>query len=52
MSGRNLLLVEDDRNERDVALRALDRAGLGATVAVARDGQEALEALGLEPPVK
>ncbi len=51
MSGtRNILLVEDDRNERDVALRALDRAGLGATVSIACDGQEALEALGLEMP--
>jgi CheY-like chemotaxis protein len=49
VSGRPaLLLVEDDRNELDVALRAIDRAGLGGPVVVARDGVEALEALGLE----
>jgi len=49
MSGRPaLLLVEDDRDEVDVALRALERAGLDAPVDVARDGLEALEALGLE----
>lgn len=45
----DILLVEDDRNERDVALRALERAGWGdASVEVAKDGQEALEVLGLE----
>jgi CheY-like chemotaxis protein len=44
----SILLVEDDRDEVDVALRALDHAGLDAPVAVARDGLEALEALGLE----
>jgi CheY-like chemotaxis protein len=43
-----LLLVEDDRNEVDVALRALARAGVEAPVEVARDGLQALEALGLE----
>jgi len=43
-----LLLVEDDRDEVDVALRALERAGLAAPVDVARDGLEALRALGLE----
>ncbi len=44
-----ILLVEDDRNERDVALRALERAGWGdAAVEIAKDGREALEALGLE----
>ena len=49
MSGRPaILLVDDDRNEIDVVLRALARAGLDAPVAVARDGVEALEALGLE----
>lgn len=44
----DILLVEDDRDELAVALRALDRAELDASVAVARDGLEALEALGLE----
>lgn len=43
-----ILLVEDDRDEVDVALRALRRVGLAASVEIARDGQEALEALGLE----
>lgn len=43
-----VLLVEDDRNEVDVVLRALDRNGVDASVQVARDGVEALEALGLE----
>jgi two-component system response regulator len=48
VSGRSaLLLVEDDRNEIDVALRAFDRAGLAGPIEVARDGVEALEALGL-----
>jgi len=44
-----VLLVEDDRDEVDVALRALERAGLDVPVCVARDGLEALETLGLEP---
>jgi len=49
VSGRPVvLIVEDDRDEVDVALRALDRAGIDAPIAVARDGVEALEALGLE----
>jgi len=43
-----ILLVEDDRDEVDVALRALDLAGVDAPVEVAHDGVEALEALGLE----
>jgi CheY-like chemotaxis protein len=44
-----ILLVEDDRNEVDVALRALDRAGLDVPVEIASDGMEALEVLGLDP---
>jgi two-component system response regulator len=43
-----ILLVDDDGDEMAVALRALDRAGVDVPVAVARDGLEALEALGLE----
>jgi CheY-like chemotaxis protein len=46
--GSAILLVEDDRDELDVALRALHQAGLDAPVAVARDGVEALEALGID----
>jgi CheY-like chemotaxis protein len=49
MRSSTLLLVEDDRNAVDVALRALRRAGLEVEVQVAADGLEALEALGLEP---
>ena len=49
MVSPELLLVEDDRDEVAVALRALERSGLEASVGVARDGLEALEALGLEP---
>jgi len=49
MRGRpTVLIVEDDRDEVDVALRALDRAGVEASVSVARDGFDALEQLGLE----
>jgi two-component system response regulator len=44
-----VLLVEDNHDEVNVALRALDRAGIDQTVEVASDGLEALEALGLEP---
>ena len=48
--GGSILLVEDDRNEADVAIRAIRRSGVDAPVRVARDGQAALEALGLEGP--
>lgn len=48
MSAAAILLVEDDRDEVDVALRALRRAGVAAPVEVVRDGVEALEALGIE----
>jgi CheY-like chemotaxis protein len=44
-----ILLVDDDPYEVDVALRALDRAGVDVTVAVASDGLEGLEVLGIEP---
>ncbi len=43
-----ILFVEDNRDELDVALRALRRAGVHAPLMVARDGQEALEFLGIE----
>lgn len=49
MSGRPaVLLVEDDRDEVEVALRAVGRSGVDARIRVARDGYEALETLGLE----
>ena len=43
-----ILLVDDNPDEIDVAVRALRRRGLGEAVDVAHDGQEALEALGIE----
>jgi two-component system response regulator len=45
-----LLLIEDDRDYVDVIVRALRKAGLGVEFRVARDGQEALDALGLDAP--
>jgi len=44
-----ILLVEDNRDDADVALRAIRQAGVDAPVEVARDGLRALELLGLEP---
>jgi two-component system response regulator len=43
-----LLLIEDDRDHLDVTMRALRRAGIAAELQVVRDGQAALDALGLE----
>jgi len=43
-----ILLVEDDDNDVAVALRAFRRAELGDAVQVVRDGQAALEVLGLD----
>jgi two-component system response regulator len=40
-----LLLVEDDANDLAVAVRALERAGFGDRLVVARDGAEALALL-------
>ena len=48
MSQVAILLVEDDADEVNVALRALHRAGVDAPVTVVNDGVEALAALGLE----
>lgn len=44
-----VLLVDDDRNDIDIALRAVRREDLGVEVTVANGGGEALQALGLEP---
>jgi CheY-like chemotaxis protein len=44
----DILLIDDDRNDVDVALRAVRRANLGLEVAVANGGGEALEMLGIE----
>lgn len=51
MNEAAILLVEDDRDEVNVVLRALSRAGMDVPVAVANDGLEALEVLGLESAV-
>ena len=48
MQGKTVLIVEDDRNELDVAVRALRRAEMNLEIEIARDGQEALECLGIE----
>lgn len=49
MSSTNtILLVDDDRNDIDVALRAARRAQLGIEIAVFHDGRQALEALGID----
>lgn len=45
--GDPILLVEDDATDVTVALRAFRKHGLGEQVVVARDGQEALDYLGL-----
>jgi len=45
----DLLIVEDDSNDLELALRVLGQLGLAAHVQVARDGAEALRAL-LPPP--
>jgi two-component system, response regulator len=44
-----ILLVDDNRDDVDVALRAVRREQIGVEIYVAHDGLEALEALGLEP---
>jgi two-component system response regulator len=48
MHGKTVLIVEDDSDELDVAVRALRRAGMNLEVEIARDGQQALECLGIE----
>jgi CheY-like chemotaxis protein len=45
MQERRILVVEDDANDAELTLRALDRLELGSKVDIARDGQEALEYL-------
>lgn len=51
MSSPVLLLIEDDVDHVDVITRALRKAGVTANVQVVRDGQEALDALGLDGSV-
>jgi two-component system response regulator len=42
----DILLVEDDPDDLELALRALEREGIAQRVRVARDGAEALEVVG------
>jgi two-component system response regulator len=48
MSSARILLVDDDPNDVDVALRAIRRENLPVEVSVASDGREALDALGID----
>jgi CheY-like chemotaxis protein len=48
VSAPTLLLIEDDRDYVDVIARALAKAGLEVDLHVVRDGQEALEVLGID----
>jgi two-component system response regulator len=41
----DILIVEDDQDDLDLALHALDREHLANTIFVARDGEEALDFL-------
>jgi CheY-like chemotaxis protein len=45
--GNRILVVEDDYDDLNLTVLALERAGLGENVQVARDGQQAAEILGL-----
>jgi len=45
MSEKRILVVDDDPNDAELTLRALDRVSLRNAVDIARDGQEALEYL-------
>lgn len=54
MSERVILLVEDNPDDEDLTLRALERSKISNPVVVARDGVEALDHLfkqGLRPQV-
>lgn len=45
MEGKLIMLVEDNPDEEELTLRALDRNGIDNQVVVARDGAEALDFL-------
>lgn len=45
LTRKTILLVEDDRDDEDLTLRALRRSNIMNEVIVARDGEEALELL-------
>jgi len=45
LTRKTILLVEDDRDDEELTLRALRRSNISNEVVVAHDGQEALELL-------
>jgi CheY-like chemotaxis protein len=45
LTRKTILLVEDDRNDEELKLRALRRSNIRNEVIVAHDGAEALELL-------
>ena len=45
MGDRHILIVEDNTDDEQLILRALDRAGVAGRLAVVRDGQEACDYL-------
>jgi len=45
LTRKTILLVEDDRDDEELTLRALRRSNISNEVIVARDGEEALQAL-------
>ena len=42
---KSILLVEDDQNDVELSMRALESHGMGWRVSIARDGAEALDLL-------
>lgn len=52
MSGRMILLVEDNPDDEALTLRALKKNSIMNEVAVARDGAQALEILQGETPIR
>ncbi len=45
LTGKKILLVEDDRDDEELTLRALRKSNIMNEVVVARDGEEALDCL-------
>lgn len=45
MSGRHIVLVEDDPDDEELTLRALRRAHIASEVVVTHDGQQAVDLL-------
>lgn len=50
MKPKTILLVEDNPDEEELALRAIRKSGIDTAVTVVRDGQEALDYLFCEGP--